>query len=385
MQGRTGRFFSSYGITVAFAILVSMFISFTLTPMLGSRFLKPSADPDLREKRAHGGGLMRWIARHYDRLLAWSLKHRPMVMLGAGAVVSSLFVLLPMTQFNYMPQDDSSEFEVAVEAPEGSSLARTESLLREIEQKLKAVEIDGMKAVTDTLVTVGDLSTSIGKGKGKRHAGVDLLPSAGTWRILRDTPRPHPSLVRRPMPMGRARRVLSEYPRPSVECASASAGSAVAAAAIPSSILISSDPTWPNWASFPMLFLVRLRQVPGLVDVDTTLSNRKPELQVRIDRDKANQFGISIEQIARALRTAVGGEIVSTGRKRTTNSMSGSRRTAAIAILWRRLSRSSSAAARRRRQAPRQVRNYSCPWSILFRSSKPAGLRRLTAISASAG
>ena len=56
-------------------------------------------------------------------------------------------------------------------------------------------------------------------------------------------------------------------------------------------------------------------KIPGIVDVDTTLANRKPELQVRIDRDKANQFGISVEQIARALRTTVGGEIVSTWKE----------------------------------------------------------------------
>jgi HAE1 family hydrophobic/amphiphilic exporter-1 len=62
-------------------------------------------------------------------------------------------------------------------------------------------------------------------------------------------------------------------------------------------------------------FLGRLRQVPGFVDLDTTLSNRKPELQVRIDRDKANQFGVSVERIARAMRTAVGGEIVSTWKE----------------------------------------------------------------------
>jgi HAE1 family hydrophobic/amphiphilic exporter-1 len=184
MQGRTGRFFSSYGITVAFAILVSLFISFTLTPMLGSRFLKPTVDDKLRAKRAHGGALMLWIGRHYNRLLAWSLNHRGIVMLGAGAVVASLFVLMPMTQFNYMPQDDSSEFEVVVEAPEGSSLSRTDGLLHEIEQKIKAIEIDGMKAVTDTLVTVGDISTGIGKGEGERHPRIHLLPPPGTRRLL---------------------------------------------------------------------------------------------------------------------------------------------------------------------------------------------------------
>src|ERR1051325_5833965 len=69
MQGRVGKFFSSYGVTVAFAIMVSLFISFTLTPILASRFLRHTRDEKLREKKAHGGWLMRWLGAHYLRLL----------------------------------------------------------------------------------------------------------------------------------------------------------------------------------------------------------------------------------------------------------------------------------------------------------------------------
>ncbi|HUR45278.1 MAG TPA: efflux RND transporter permease subunit, partial [Candidatus Saccharimonadales bacterium] len=69
MQGRVGRFFSSYGITVAFAIMVSLFISFTLTPMLASRFLRHTKNEKAREKKAHGGFLMRWLGDHYMRIL----------------------------------------------------------------------------------------------------------------------------------------------------------------------------------------------------------------------------------------------------------------------------------------------------------------------------
>src|SRR5204862_7816045 len=73
MKGRTGMFFSSYGVTVAFAILVSLFVSFTLTPMLASRFLRHTLNEKLREKKAHGGWLMQWLSRHYTATLRWSL------------------------------------------------------------------------------------------------------------------------------------------------------------------------------------------------------------------------------------------------------------------------------------------------------------------------
>src|SRR5437867_327975 len=73
MKGRTGRFFSSYGVTVAFAIMISLFISYTLTPMLASRFLRHSKDENVREKRAHGGPVLKWVSGHYLGILRWSL------------------------------------------------------------------------------------------------------------------------------------------------------------------------------------------------------------------------------------------------------------------------------------------------------------------------
>src|SRR5436190_2508715 len=104
MKGRVGMFFSSYGVTVAFAILVSLFVSFTLTPMLSSRFLKHTDDEKAREKKAHGGWLMKWMSGYYLRVLGWSLSHRWVVMLAAGLVVVSLVPLTKLTRFTYFPQ-----------------------------------------------------------------------------------------------------------------------------------------------------------------------------------------------------------------------------------------------------------------------------------------
>src|SRR6185295_9682277 len=114
MKGRVGMFFSSYGVTVAFAIMISLFVSFTLTPMLSSRFLRHTADPKLREKKAHGGPLMLWLCRHYLSILQWSLRRRWTVMATAAiCFVSIIFVCFhfKLTKFTFIPQDDSSEFE----------------------------------------------------------------------------------------------------------------------------------------------------------------------------------------------------------------------------------------------------------------------------------
>src|SRR5678809_7453 len=108
MKGRVGMFFSSYGVTVAFAIMVSLFVSFTLTPMLASRFLRHTDDPKEREKKAHGGRLMQWLSSHYLGGLRWSLHHRWVIVLASAGCVGSLYFLVPMTKFTYFPWDDAS-------------------------------------------------------------------------------------------------------------------------------------------------------------------------------------------------------------------------------------------------------------------------------------
>ncbi|MFM8880329.1 MAG: efflux RND transporter permease subunit, partial [Verrucomicrobiota bacterium] len=125
MKGRTGMFFSSYGVTVAFAILVSLFVSFTLTPMLAARFLRRSSGEADRLKKAHGGPWMAWIGNRYLTVLRWSLRHRWVIMALSLACVASVWPLLKASRFTFMPMDDSSEFEVNLTLPEGSGLEQT--------------------------------------------------------------------------------------------------------------------------------------------------------------------------------------------------------------------------------------------------------------------
>jgi len=308
MKGRTGLFFSSYGWTVAFAILVSLFVSFTLTPMLASRFLRHTADPELREKKAHGGPLMRWSADLYLGVLRWSLRHRWVVMTVCGLCVGSLYWLVPASRFTYLPLDDSSEFEVVLQTPEGTSLARGAALCAEIETELKAIRVGaGEQAVTATLVTLGPTSGRIGKGEGDVTFGSIYcrLPELGsrTEQTLGKSRRWSQDEV-----MRAARKILARYPdiRSGVQRIGA-LGSGGRGGDLSFNLL---GPDLARLGEYSERILAVLRTHDGLADVDTTLSNRKPELQVHIDREKASQFGLRVEDIAGALRMLVGGQIV---------------------------------------------------------------------------
>jgi HAE1 family hydrophobic/amphiphilic exporter-1 len=309
MQGRVGRFFSSYGVTVAFAIMVSLFVSFTLTPMLCSRFLRHTKDPRVRRKKAEGGALLRWLGDHYLRALGWSLRHRWVVMTAALGCVLSLMVLIPHTRFTFFPQDDTSDFEIALTTPEGSSMSRTAEICTQIEQKLKSIKLDGQQAITDTLVTVGETSGRVGKAEGSVNAALiycRLQPLGGRVSMWLGKSRKWSQF----QVMGQARRILEAFPdvRSGVQTISALGGGG-RNAELQFNLL---GPDLGRLSDYADQLIVKLRANKSLVDIDTTLANRKPELQVHIDRLKASQFGLRVAEITAALRTLVGGEIVGT-------------------------------------------------------------------------
>ena len=365
MEGRTGRFFASYGVTVAFAIMVSMFVSFTLTPMLGSRWLRHTEDEKLRLKRAHGGVFMRWLADWYDALLGWSLRHRWVVMLLALGVFATIVPLSRRVGFNFMPTDDSSEIEVVIQMPEGATLERTAKITTEVEENLKAIRIAGQQVVLDTLTTIGDTSGRTARGEGSvTNASIYCrLPELGGWL---DQVRGLSRRWSQSDAITQARRILAAYPdlRSSVQSLSRVSGGSRN-----SDIEISlTGYELPTLISQSEKLVAKLAEDGRFVDVDTSLSYRKPELQARIDRDKAIQFGVSVREVAAVLRTAVGGEIVST---------CGFARNPATVRRRRPSSRRPSAGARRK------GRCSCCRWRASCVSSRRAGRGRSSAISAS--
>ena len=308
MKGRTGMFFSSYGVTVAFAILVSLFVSFTLTPMLAARFLRRSHSEADRLKKAHGGPWMVWIGRQYLTVLRWSLRHRWVIMALSLGCVLSVWPLLKASRFTFMPMDDSSEFEITLTLPEGSGLEQTAALTAEVEAQLQAIRIAGQPAITDTLVTVGPVGGRVGKGEGdvtQANIYCRLPELGGLVEQLRGKSRRWGQMEA----MSKARSIMARYPdvRSSVGAISPLGGGGGRNSELSFNLV---GPDLERLTAYSEALVQELRQNPGLADVDTTLSNRKPELQVRIDREKASQFGLRITDIAATLRTLVGGEIV---------------------------------------------------------------------------
>ena len=152
MSGMVGRFMRSFGLTMAFAVMVSLLVSFTLTPMMCARWLKVKPREEDESHHVHDSKHSRIfgpIDRIYTRMLEWSMAHRGII---AGLAVLVLFSSVPIfrvVNVNFTPQDDQSEFDVSLRAPEGTSLESTEVTANRV-----ATAIRELPEVVYTMVTV---------------------------------------------------------------------------------------------------------------------------------------------------------------------------------------------------------------------------------------
>src|SRR3984893_326317 len=149
MGGIVGRFMKSFGMTMAFAIMVSLLVSFTLTPMLSARWLKVKRDGD-DARSSKDSAVFRAIDGFYTRLLEWSMAPRAVVAGLAGLALLSSVPLFMIVNKNFLPSDDQSEFEINLRAPEGTSLQTTEVITNRIANTVR----QRLPEVAYTLVTV---------------------------------------------------------------------------------------------------------------------------------------------------------------------------------------------------------------------------------------
>jgi HAE1 family hydrophobic/amphiphilic exporter-1 len=312
MGGRVGKFFSSFGATVAFAIFMSLCVSFTLTPMLCSRYLIL--------RKGHGsksGPIWRSIDGAYGWMLAWSLRHRWIIVLSAIGCLAVTPFLFAIVGFEFVPRDDQSELEVAVTMPEGCTLDRAGKLFQEIEGRL-----GGLRGVEHVFSIIGDTTGRIGRGQGDVTAGTiylrltDLEKRQRTWydpmfwwNGIRNKAENDNKFYTQFDVQDDARRIMNDYPdlRVAIQDVAMISASGFRQSMIDLTIR---GPDLVKLQQYSQQIMNWMKTEKGFLDVDTSLSLRKPELRVIIDRERASDLGIPIQQIASTLTVLVGGEPV---------------------------------------------------------------------------
>ncbi|MBS1150889.1 MAG: multidrug efflux transporter [Myxococcaceae bacterium] len=292
IAGIPGRFLGSFGITMSFAIGVSLFVSFTLTPMLASRWLKKKLPgvhkKPLLERMVDNG--YRPIERVYARVLKFSMAHRWLVVLACVATMASIVPLAKAARKGFLPVDDRAQFEVVVRLPEGRSVPATELVGERVARIIRA-----MPEVTATLVTVGDDEQ---RTPNSARIYVKLVPPdqrTATQAALKD-------LVRQ--------KILPTLPKDlRVSIGDVNEFGGGQSTAKVQYILAGPDLRVLTEANGRVL--EKLRQIPGAVDVDTSMIVGKPELSVFVDRARAADLGVQVVDVAAALQLLVGGQKVS--------------------------------------------------------------------------
>ena len=286
MAGIVGRFMNSFGVTMAFAIAVSLLVAFSLTPMLSSRWLRKKDTGGGHEKSSRESRFYAPVERTYMAILGWSMRHRWAVVVVMVLAAFSTVPLLVVANKNFLPSDDESQFEVSVRAPEGSSLGSTRVIMESIATRVR--ELEGVAA---TVLTIGD-DQQLTRNLGTIY--VKLVPVSEREETQFDV-------------MARVRKqVLHQYASLNLR-AQVSAVSPFRAGQNAEIMFWVGGPDLDRLAEYANRLMEVLRSQPGVVDPDTNLVVGNPELGVRIDRAKAADLGVQVQDIAATMNVLVGG------------------------------------------------------------------------------
>jgi hydrophobic/amphiphilic exporter-1 (mainly G- bacteria), HAE1 family len=293
MPGIAGRFLRSFGLTMAFAIGVSLLVSFTLTPSLAAQWIKAHAHdkdrrPNLLERAV--SAFYGPIERGYMAILRWVMKRRWVVLVACAAVLGSCAPIGKRLPGGFFPQNDQGQFEVNMRAPEGTSLTATRLTAERI-----ADDIRRIPGVQRTLLTIGDTP--------QQSSNV-----AKIYVMLVD---PREREANQIELMQRVREeILSKQP-PEIRVTAGEVqaiSTGMSAARIQVAL---QGPDLEQLSVYAQHITDELKKAPGSVDVDNTLLVGKPELRALIDRDRAADLGVQVADIATTLQMFVGGLKVS--------------------------------------------------------------------------
>ena len=300
MGGIVGKFFHEFGITIVAAVLISMFVSFTLDPMLSSVWNDPQAhgphhgppatlyDKTIGRVTGWFERLTQALSNAYQRILAWSLHHKLKTLAVALATFVASFFVIPILGAEFVPKADFSETQVNFYTPVGSSLEVTEARARQVDAALRA-----LPEVRYTVVTI---NSGFAAGRNYGTVYVRLVDRKDRSRSVADLAVP-------------LREQLARIP--GITVTNIGQTDLGGGKSIQFSI---QGPDLAELARLSRGITAQLQQIPGLVDLDSTLKPDKPTLAVDVKRDAASDLGLNVNALASTLRTLVAGQTVGNWR-----------------------------------------------------------------------
>jgi hydrophobe/amphiphile efflux-1 (HAE1) family protein len=282
MSGIIGRFFFQFGVTVAVAVMVSLFVSFTLDPMLSAVWHDP---PGSRFKRVPWLGRfmdrveqgIEWMHRLYGGVLEWALGHRKSVLAISVVALASSFALVPLIGSEFVPQSDQGFISLRLNTPVGSSLEYTDSKVAQVEAALKQFPEIALPM------------TTVGTDEGRNYARINLklVDRADRKRAQKDMEREIRKVLKPiagiELTLGFNRPIFINILGPDPEVL----------------LALATD------------LMAKLAKVPGIADLELSEKTPNPALSVRLNNDAAAELGITVQQVGATLRPLLAGDTVS--------------------------------------------------------------------------
>ncbi len=302
MGGIIGKFFHEFGITIVAAVLISMFVSFTLDPMLSSIWHDPAIETHGKQLKPVTfydktiGRVTAWFARAtdalsdtYQRILRWALTHKLTTLLLALAIFVASIFMVPLLGTEFVPKADFSETTLKFYTPVGSSLQATEA---------KAHQVDAiLRELPEVRYTVTTINTGSAQGKIYADVYIRLVDRHARSRSAEQV-------------SNAVRERLRQVPGITVThtglLESLSGGKQIEFSL--------QGPDLKELERLSQLVSQTIRTIPGLVDLDASIKPAQPIIQVAVRRDAASDLGLSVTQVANALRTLVAGQTVGNWR-----------------------------------------------------------------------
>ena len=289
MPGIVGRFFYEFGITISAAVLVSLFVAFTLTPMLSSKWLRREDEALSKEGNIlfkslyYFNHFFELMSSKYEKALRWSLTHRKTIVFGAIGIFIISFFIMGMLGSQFFPESDQSQFNVVVNASPGSSLEQTSLICEKIEAMLRE-----KPEVTLALTTIGSGNDPVTKA----NILVKLVPT-------------HDRKKSDKMIMSEIRNETKIIPGAKI---SMLARGGPGGNEKPVTLSIRGDDL-KQLEKIADIVEAIVKSTPGAVDVDNSLELSKPEIRINIDREKASDLAVNPFLIASTIRAMVDGNV----------------------------------------------------------------------------
>jgi len=289
MGGIVGKFFFPFGITVAVAVLVSLFVSFTLDPMLSSRWPDPPGAtlrrvPGLRQLIDATDRALDLLHVAYERLIRWVFarprRNRPIVLgVGLASFVAALG-LAPLVGTEFIPQTDQGFTQIAIRMTVGSSLARSDAKVRQVEQI-----VAGFPEVKTVSTSVGGAGTGLAVGRNQAVLNLGLVERRERRRSQKEVE----DAIRAEIAKIPGIEVSVGFDRPIYVA------------------ILGSDPD--GLARIAREFADKVKQIPGIADVELSVKPGLPAYAVRLEPGAVRELGLTAPQLAASLRAYVTGEV----------------------------------------------------------------------------